>query len=305
MTRRKFLINGLRAGVVLLGTKGVYNTSRYNIEIGRITLVVADLPSSFDGFKIALLSDIHSSAIVSEGLISRSADMCMAEAPDVIALTGDFITGTNEVGGSGKVEMEKDARQYIQRCVNALSTLRAPAGIYGVLGNHDFWSGQEAVDSICRLFTDRIGVVWLRNKSVRIKRPAQPANSREQTDQSIYILGVDDHWESSCSLTNACKGIDIQAVKVLLSHNPDINIDIESSRKKIDVVLSGHTHGGQIVFPFIGAPFLPSTSGQKYISGVVRDGARQTYITTGVGNNMVPMRYNCPPEVALITLRSS
>ncbi|KJU85391.1 metallophosphoesterase [Candidatus Magnetobacterium bavaricum] len=168
-------------------------------------------------------------------------------------------------------------------------------GIYGVLGNHDFWSGRDAVDTICRCFTDKIGVVWLRNKNVRIKRGAH----------SIYILGIDDYWERSCSLMDACKGIDIQAVKILLSHNPDINIDIESSKKKIDVVLAGHTHGGQVVFPFIGAPFLPSTLGQKYISGVVKDGVRQTYITTGVGNNMIPMRYNCPPEVAIITLKSS
>ncbi|KJU86404.1 metallophosphoesterase, partial [Candidatus Magnetobacterium bavaricum] len=159
----------------------------------------------------------------------------MEEAPDVIALTGDFITGTNHVGGSGKVGMEKGARGYIQRCVNALSTLKAPMGIYGVLGNHDFWSGKDAVDTICHSFTDRIGVVWLRNENVRIKRGTH----------SIYIIGVDDYWERSCSLMDACKGIDIQAVKILLSHNPDINIDIESSKKKIDVVLSGHTHGGQ------------------------------------------------------------
>ncbi|MBF0590702.1 MAG: metallophosphoesterase [Nitrospirae bacterium] len=295
MTRREFLVNGFRAGVVLLGTKGVYNTSRYNLGLGRVMLQVPTLPSSFEGFKIGLLSDFHSSVIVSEGLISRSARMCMDEAPDVIALTGDFITGTNKVGGSAKVAMERGARGYIDRCVDALSTLRAPMGIYGVLGNHDFWSGQGAVDAICQSFTERIGVVWLRNKNVRIQRG----------DKYIYILGVDDYWQNSCSLVEAYRGVDAAAVKILLSHNPDINIEIESSRKRIDVVLSGHTHGGQIVFPFIGAPFLPSTLGQKYISGVVRDGVRQTYITTGVGDNMLPLRYNCPPEVAIITLKSS
>ncbi|MBF0343673.1 MAG: metallophosphoesterase [Nitrospirae bacterium] len=292
MTRREFIVNGFRAGVVLLGAKGVYNTSRYQLRLKKITLLVPALPSSFKGLKIALLSDFHSSLIVSEGLISTAARICMQERPDLIALTGDFITGTNEVGGSAKVKMEKGDMKYINRCVDALSTLSAPMGIYGVLGNHDFWSGQGAVDAICDSFTKKIGVIWLRNMSVRLQRG----------DQEIYLLGVDDYWEKSCSLLDAYIALEAEVVKILLSHNPDINIEIEALRKRIDVVLSGHTHGGQVVFPYIGSPFLPSTAGQKYISGLVKDGSRQTYITNGVGNNMVPMRYNCPPEVVMITL---
>jgi len=177
-------------------------------------------------------------------------------------------------------------------CSKALSQLRAPLGVYGVLGNHDFWSGQESVKAICGTLSEQIGVIWLRNRNVEL----------EKGGASFNLLGVDDFWESSCSLASACKGVDKDSIKILLSHNPDINDDIAALNERIDLVLSGHTHGGQVAMPFIGQPVMPSKFGQKYRMGLVRDGERQTYISRGVGCLLAPIRLNCLPEATVITL---
>ena len=162
----------------------------------------------------------------------------------------------------------------------------------GYSGNHDFWSGPESVKAICGTLSEQIGVIWLRNRNVELKKGGA----------SFHLLGVDDYWEASCSLTAACKGVDANSIKILLSHNPDINDDISGLKERIDLVLSGHTHGGQIVVPFVGQPVLPSKFGQKYREGLVRDGDRQTYISRGVGCLLAPIRLNCMPEATVLTL---
>jgi len=135
-------------------------------------------------------------------------------------------------------------------------------------------------------------MVWLRNRSVTLTRGGT----------AFHLLGVDDYWEPSCSLPAACNGLGTDQVKILLSHNPDINDDIPLLHEKIDLVLSGHTHGGQVVMPFLGQPVMPSKFGQRYRTGLVRDGDRQTYISRGVGCLLAPIRLNCPPEATVLTL---
>lgn len=250
---------------------------------------IGNLPAPLRGLKIGLLTDFHSSFIVSHELIKSAAQLVMSEKPDVIALTGDFISGSTKFlsGSIGTFNNE-----YLLRCSGALSQLRAPLGVYGVLGNHDFWSGPESVKKICGTLSEQIGVVWLRNRNVELKKGGA----------SFHLLGVDDYGEPSCSLIAACKGADVNSIKILLSHNPDINDDISVFKERIDLVLSGHTHGGQVVAPLLGQPVLPSKFGQKYRMGLVRDGDRQTYISRGVGCLLAPIRLNCLPEATVITL---
>lgn len=282
---------GLRGLVALGVAKGFYNTNASQVLLKRVGIRIKGLPAAFNGFTIGLLSDLHSSFIVSKDLLSSAAGLIMEQKPDIIALTGDFVTGSTKFlsGSTGEFKQEN-----LGKCVEALSGIKARFGVYGVLGNHDFWSGQEAVESITAQFTKKLGVVWLRNRAVEIKKDTG----------RISLLGVDDYWEGSSSLPNACKGLEKEGVRVLLSHNPDINEEIELSNERIDLVLSGHTHGGQIVVPFIGQPVMPSKFGQKYRIGLVRDNDRQTYITSGVGHLLFPIRFNCPPEATLITLAS-
>lgn len=268
--------------------KGVYNTSGSQIRLETVPVKIKALPAAFHGFKIVQLSDIHSSLIVGRDHIAEAADLAMSQKPDLIVLTGDFISGKTKFGSGSVGEFD---RKYLDRCIEAFSLLKAPMGIYAVLGNHDFWSGSEAIQTIMPEFERHLGVTWLRNRHVVL----------EKGKDQLALLGVDDYWETSCSLENAYKGLDQEKVKILLSHNPDINEAVYPSMK-IDLILSGHTHGGQVVMPFIGMPFLPSPFGQKYRQGLIRDSNRQTYVTRGIGHLVAPVRYNCPPEVTLIKL---
>lgn len=289
MTRRNFLKYTVRGFIIATLGKGYYNSTGAQVELVRVPVKINRLPAPLQGLKIGLITDVHSSFIVSKELIKAAADLVMAESPDVIVLTGDFISGSTKFL-SGSIGEFK--HHYLERCAAALSGLQAPLGVYGVLGNHDFWSGPTAVKTICDTLSKRVGVTWLRNTNIELIKAGA----------SFHLLGVDDYWESSCSLTTACKGIPGDSIKILLSHNPDINDDISLSKERIDLVLSGHTHGGQVVVPILGQPVMPSKFGQKYRAGLVRDGKRQTYVSRGVGCLLAPIRLNCMPEATVLTL---
>lgn len=289
MNRRNFLKHTFRGCLAATLGIGFYNTTGGQIELVRVPVKIANLPPALQGLKIGLLTDLHSSFITSTGLFEAAGRLIMSEQPDVIVFTGDFISGSTKFlsGSIGTFD-----RKYLTRCVEALAGLRAPLGIYGVLGNHDFWSGPACVAAICETFTRQLGMVWLRNRNVTI----------EKGGASFHLLGVDDYWEPSCSLAAACRGTSADTLRILLSHNPDINDDISLLNERIDLVLAGHTHGGQIVAPLVGQPVIPSKFGQKYRAGLVRDGDRQTYVSRGVGCLLVPLRLNCLPEATVLTL---
>lgn len=289
MNRRQFIVNSLRGLIVLGIGKGFYNTTSSSLMLEEQTINIPGLSPSFKGLKIAQLSDIHSSPIVSQRLIQEAVHAVMDKKPDVICLTGDFVSGTTKFFSGSIGEFNE---KYLHKCIESLTGLSAPMGIYGVLGNHDFWSGEKAVKLITEACSERLGVRWLRNSSFRLQR----------RKGYISILGIDDYWQPASSIHSAMKGTADNDIKILLSHNPDVNEEIEANKIKIDLVISGHTHGGQFVLPFIGAPFLPSAFGQKYRCGLVRDGNRQTYISRGVGHLLFPIRINCPPEATVLTL---
>lgn len=289
MNRRNFLKYSLRGMIAATMGTGFYNTTSSQVRLERVTVKIRNLPRPLQGLTIGLLTDLHASFIVSNELIKAAGQRIMKEKPDLIVMTGDYISGSTRFL-SGSVGTFN--QQYLLGCAEALSGLKAPLGVYGVLGNHDFWSGTEAVTSICETLTRLAGVTWLRNRNVAL----------EKGGSSLYLLGIDDYWEPSCNFPAACKGAAQDAVRILLSHNPDINEEISLSRERVDLVLSGHTHGGQIVMPFIGQPVMPSKFGQKYRAGLVRDGDRQTYVSRGVGCLLAPVRLNCMPEATVLTL---
>ena len=289
LPRRKFISWSLRGLAAAVVGKGYYNTTPGELTLSRVDIRLPGLPAAFHGARIAHFTDLHASWIVDADLYRRAVALAMQERPDWVVLTGDFITGATKFLSDSVGSFD---RQYLDNSIAALAGLQAPLGIYGVLGNHDFWSGPAAVAAITQAYSEALGVRWLRNSHVRL----------EKNGAAIELLGVDDYWETSSSLYDACKGLDEQSVRILLSHNPDINEEIDVLGKRIDLVLSGHTHGGQVVLPLAGQPVMPSKFGQKYRAGLVQDGARQTYVSRGIGHLLFPMRFNCPPEVAIIRL---
>jgi hypothetical protein len=282
LSRKQFMRAGFY-GIGGLGVgKGFYNTGSSNIEQVNVDIKIKNLPPSFHGYKIAHMSDFHSSMLVPGDLLSEAVDVAMSAKPDMIALTGDFLT----------VILNMYHPRYVDRLADAFASMSAPSGIFAVMGNHDIGCGNEAMAKLEKALSEMAGVQWLRNKNVEIKKG----------DGVIDLIGTDDYWAQSLSLRKSYVGLEKGRVRVMLSHNPDINELVTATGKRIDLILSGHTHGGQIIIPLLGAPHVPSNHGLKYLAGLVKDGERQTYVTRGVGHVIVPIRFNCPPEVTIITL---
>jgi hypothetical protein len=273
--------------LALAARKGFLNSR--NLQLREVEVGLRHLPSSFSGLRIGQITDIHAGPLVPREFIREGVDLIMAENPDMIVLTGDFMNGNRGILRPNNGSFKQHHYDY---CIDELARLNAPLGVFGVLGNHDFWSGKKLA---CAIVDDlqSVGIRILRNEAV----------SLEEHGQRLYLLGVDDYWEDSYDLSLATRGIPDNACRILLSHNPDVNEDISALKERIDLVISGHTHGGQVVLPVVGFPYLLSPFGQKYRSGLVRDGHRVSYISCGLGAYLAPIRLNCPPDVSILTLR--
>ena len=172
--------------------------------------------------------------------------------------------------------------------VDVLSNLKGGDKI-AVLGNHDQWDGIETEKRLTRELEKREFVV-LRNKSMPILRG----------EESIHIVGVDDVW-FSYNLTKAMRNVPHNAFKILLSHSPDIMSDVRDDMK-IDLTITGHTHGGQVAIPYLSHHFIPIDNPSRYLMGLVKEPYGYTYVNRGIGTLVFPFRLGTPPEITCFTL---
>ncbi|HZT73955.1 MAG TPA: metallophosphoesterase [Terriglobales bacterium] len=222
-------------------------------------------PRGLSGLRIAQLSDIHYSLYMPGGLAERAVDMINRWQPHLIALTGDFVTSS---------------RQFIEPVSELLGRLRAPLGVYAVLGNHDFRVGAERVARGLR--RQRIHV--LRNSHRVLRLPGG----------HVKIAGIDDSRQRP-NLAAALGPSQEQPFTLLLAHSPAALEDAAAA--KVDLVLSGHTHGGQIHLRFAGALY-----DRYWPVGFLQRGETRMYISRGLGKVILPWRLHCPPEVTVFTL---
>ena len=271
-TRRQFVRAVLGGGVGLgvLGTGYSLAEARW-LKVTRVEIPVPRLPAAFAGKTVALLSDIHHGDHVSIDFVRKAVRMTNALKPDLVALCGDYIY---------------HGPQFIRPCCLALGELTAPLGVYAVLGNHDRWEG---ADETWSAFAET-SVQNLTNTGVWLK----------EGDARMRVAGVGDLWTEPQDMGSAVGDMREDETCLLLCHNPDYTEQIFDPR--IGLVLSGHTHGGQVQLPVIGAPITPSRCGQKYLQGLVRTPYTQVYISHGVGTIWPPVRFYCRPEIVLITL---
>jgi predicted MPP superfamily phosphohydrolase len=254
-------------------------------EAEELEEVEADIPvkglaRELDGFTIGVLSDFHAGAYLKEEQIKRAVAAVNACQPDLIALLGDYVDGKTE---SHNLKDLEESRFLFA----ALSKLRARHGIYAVLGNHDQWANGHGV----RQELVALGAKILDNEHIRL------ANG-------LVVAGVDDHWVGRARPQKALRGISAQTPTVLLSHNPDVNRRIPA-KSPVRAVLSGHTHGGQVRLPFSDKAFwVPCSKKYRNQSGLIPEaGGRWTFISKGIGTYLAPIRWNCPPDVGILTLR--
>jgi uncharacterized protein len=247
-------------------------------RIIRQTIVLPNLPAAFRGTQIALLADIHHGPFVPLCYIQHVVALANSLKPDLTLLAGDYVHGH---------------RSYIAPGIAELGKLEARLGRFAVRGNHDNRSSHGDHDSRLNYSSAvlaRAGLSDLNNTGVWLERHGA----------RLRICGVGDLWTDRQDLEGALGDATERDAVVMLSHNPDFAETILD--KRVGLVLSGHTHGGQIVVPGFGAPIVPSRYGQKYLYGLVQGPSCRVFVTRGVGTISPPVRFVCRPEVVLITL---
>lgn len=286
-TRRNFLKLG--AAGVAVGALGIAGEGTF-FEANRPRLVSIEvrlnrLAESWDGFRIAQLSDLHYDDYFSVVPLRKAVDIVNGLQPDLVVVTGDFVTSR---GRAHRRQNAIRAAKVIGPCAQLLAKMRAPFGIMASLGNHDVEADPSHIIDV--LQSNNISM--LRNRSVPLERE----------NKRLWLCGVDDILSGKPRLDLALKEIPAGEPAVLLAHEPDWADFV--AKYPVDLQLSGHSHGGQIKLPLIGAPYLPPLA-RKYPWGLRQIGGLTLYTNAGIGTIELPTRIGCPPEVTLITLRSA
>jgi uncharacterized protein len=261
------------AAAVGLGSFAYGVMAREQFAVSRVEVKITDLPGEFSGLTIAHLSDIHHGRFTGLEYIKECVEAVNRLSPDLVALTGDFTFG---------------GRRYLGPCLEALKGLKARVGVYAVMGNHDHYLGAREVARSIRYG----GFNLLIDAVDRI----------EVGGSKLWLLGVDDLLCGDTDISQLMRGLPSAEPRIVFSHNPDFIEEFAAREKHIDLMISGHTHGGQIRFPLIGAPHISSDYGQRYAIGLNRKGSMQVYTTRGIGTIVIPARLNCPPEIVLYKL---
>ncbi|MEK6759564.1 MAG: metallophosphoesterase [Deltaproteobacteria bacterium] len=276
ITRRGFF----KAGILLGGAVAIegFVIEPEKIRVEKVSVPIAGLGAGLDGFTICQITDIHHSHTVSLDYIEGVIRMANSLEPDMMALTGDYI------------DMD---REYMGPVIRCLSDLKARHGSIAVMGNHDYFIGREYSKDVI----SSNSIPLLENSHTII----------EYGGSRLCVAGVTDLLEDTPDAGAALAGVPADIPRVLLSHHPDYSERIDTGLR-VDLILSGHTHGGQVRLPFGIAPIVPSAFGQKYSGGLVslgRDEGTKVYVSRGIGVSMIPVRFNCPPEITLIRLTAA
>ena len=276
LNRRSFLkISGT---ALLAGLSAVMSYMYLGNEVNDpvveyIDISIPDLPSALEGFRIVQISDIHYYPITTLQLVDQAVRMANELEPDLVLLTGDYVW--HEV-------------EAIFDLMPSLSRLNARYGVYANLGNHDLWTDVNVVTQAFR----EIGMPLLVNQGLPISLGSD----------SLYLASLDDGWSGKPDLSAAMQNRPDGAPTVLLMHEPDL-ADEYSQDSRINLQLSGHSHGGQVRFPYMGAMVYPYLS-WKYPIGLYNINGMWLYTNRGLGTTNIPLRVNCAPEITELTLLS-
>jgi predicted MPP superfamily phosphohydrolase len=276
--RRSTLARGL-VGVVPLALAAwglLFEPGR--LVVDRVDLAVPHWKSELAGLRVALLSDLHvGSPHWQLANLRELVDRANAEHPDVVLLAGDYVIDEGLPFGT-RTEPEPIARE--------LGRLNAPLGVIAVLGNHDWRSDGPRL----RRAFESSGIVVLENEAQRLER----------NGKSFYVVGLADALMREPHIRATFDAVPVGESTLVLVHEPDVFRRVE---ERASITFAGHTHGGQVLFPFLGRLVVPSEFGERYAAGHVVEGGRHLFVTTGVGTSILPVRFGVPPELALLTLR--
>lgn len=261
----KLLTAGLAGAAAGAAAHG-YGWERHALQLVEADLAVAGLPPPLDGLRIGLITDLHLSALVPPEDVERAIGMTQAARPDIIVYGGDFHSHFD--------------RAYVQPVTELVARASAPHGVFAVLGNHDDEREMPAA-------LTRRGIEVLRNTHTTLR----------VRGEQLTLAGV-DFWVKNAASAVSRAVRNARPPVVLLAHDP--RRLYEAADLGVGAVLSGHTHGGQVVLPIVGAP---AAKRFPVAGGLAMRGRTRLFVSRGVGTVVLPIRVNCPPEVAVLTLR--
>jgi len=283
-TRRNFLRAGaLAAGGALAVGADAFAWEPNHPHLVKIEIALRRLPEAWDGFRIAQLSDFHYDEYFSIVPLRRAIGMVNDLKPDMVALTGDFVTAP--AWGSSEADAVRAAKT-VEPCAALLAQIHSRLGSFAVLGNHDDGSDGDIVKDGLKSH----GITVLRNGALPLT----------QSGARLWLAGIDDALQGQPDLDLALRSVPHEEPVLLMAHEPDFAL--QTKQYPVDLQLSGHSHGGQVRLPLIGAPWLPPL-GRKFPRGLYKLGNLTLYTNIGLGTVRVAVRLNCPPEITLITLR--
>lgn len=246
-------------------------------------LVVNETSVRLDGcnaaqatLRVAVLADLHvGSPFIDQEKLARVVAETNGLKPDLILLAGDFVI--DGVRGGNFVEPEAIASK--------LKDLRAPLGVYAVLGNHDWWNeGERVRDAI-----QAAGIRVLENEAVKIG----------DDERKMWLVGLADLMTRKPDWETPLKSVPDDALVIAFAHNPDIFPELPA---RVRLLVAGHTHGGQVNLPLLGRLIVPSRFNQRYAAGLVAENGKHLFVSTGIGTSILPVRFRVPPEIALLTI---
>ncbi len=272
LTRRRFLKFTGFAGAAGLAASYPLMIERYIVLTNTYRIPVPNLPQAFAGFRIVQLTDLHYGPLVPLRFIRGVIERANRIERDAIVCTGDYVHGRN-------------SSERVEAVWPLLEQLDAPAGVFSVLGNHDHWADASR------------SLYWLSRSGQDL---GHKITSLERGGSRIWLAGAGDLWEDHRGLDELLGEIPQADCRIVLAHNPDTADTMFSSR--IDLMISGHTHGGQVRIPFVDAPVLP-VENKTYSSGLVASPrGTSVFISRGIGWSVYPVRFNCFPEIAVLEL---
>lgn len=260
-------------GGLLLALWGVFVRRRW-VLLRKIELEMPGLPPEFDGYRVAQLSDLHIGGLTPRKWGEAWARLSNDAAPDLVVVTGDLV--------SSGVEFHGDIAAVI-------GALRAEDGVFVTMGNHDYFGDGEPLIGLLRAQ----GATVLRNEGTTVKRG----------DASLFVAGIDDTWTRRADVGRALSGRLPGAFTLVLAHDPSLFLD--AVREGANLVLSGHTHGGQVALPFFPRLLSLARLTHRFYLGLYREGNAALYVHPGLGTTGPPIRIGVAPEVAILTLRAA
>ena len=262
---------------------GDYYVTEYepsNLVVSQVDIPLASLPKAFDGFRILQISDVHMGGWMNRERFTRVVDLVLQQEVDLVVMTGDYV-----IGRSWSEELDSAAEDFI----DVIAPLTQAHKVIAVMGNHDHWT--DPVRS--RAMLTRAGILELKNDVYRL----------DKNGDSLYIAGLDNISEGEQRLDEVEAKLPYGVRAILLAHEPDY-AEVTSLTGKFMLQLSGHSHGGQVVIPFVGPPVLPRWA-RRYPAGLYQLGQMYLYTCRGVGMTSPFVRFNCRPEITVFTLNGT